>query len=63
MVGGPGAGMNGLEGYAVAFYLEPKVMRRCNLGGGGEDKLEQRFSRKIDTEGNMSGELWWRRRW
>jgi hypothetical protein len=50
MVGGPGAGMKGLEGYVVAFYLEPKVMRRCNLGGGREDKLEQRFSRKIERK-------------
>ena len=32
--------MKGLEGHAVAFYLEPKVAGRCNLGGGREDKLK-----------------------
>jgi hypothetical protein len=54
--------MKGLEGRAAAFYLEPKVAGRSNLGDGREGKLEQRVSRKIDTEGNMRGELWWRRR-
>lgn len=47
--------MKGSEGHAAAFYLEPKVARRSNLGGGGEDKLERRVSRKIDLEGNEEG--------
>jgi hypothetical protein len=55
MVGGSGPKMKGPEGHAAVFYLEPKVARRSNLGGGGEDKLERRVSRKIDTEGNVEG--------
>lgn len=34
MVGGPEPKMKGPEGHAAAFYLEPKVARRSNLGGG-----------------------------
>ena len=55
MVGRPRPEMKGLEGHAVAFCLEPKVARRCNLGGGREGELERGASRRIDTEGNMDG--------
>ena len=55
MVRGPGPKMKGPKGHAAVFNLELEVVRRSDLGGGGEDKLEQRVSTMIDMEGREIG--------